>query len=218
MQRLTDMLAPNASPEEERAHWAGLDPDPWDTSQQDSDLRSDGSSSPRDSRSLSTFRSEGEHDASEPREPTPQPSTGEPQTSELGGAHDIDQRAAEVAAFQVAVSEARQEAEAQLQAIVERVRKDAEEQHAAEIDRVTERHADELEQTRAKVEAEVTERVQQEESRRHAAELTRVLEVLEARYAADLQSARSAAVESFKELTGSIQLAEQKRRAPDTAA
>ena len=215
------MLAPNASPEEERAHWAGLDPDPWDTSQQESDLRSDGSSSTSstsDGRSLSTFRSEGEHDAAEPREPTAQPSTGEPQTSELDGAHDIDQRAAAVAAFQVAVSEARQEAEAQLQAVVERVRKDAAEEHAAEIDQVTARHADELQQTRAKVEAEVTERVQQEESRRHAAELTRVLEVLEERYAADLQSARSAAVESFKELTGSIQLAEQKRRVPDTAA
>ena len=122
-----------------------------------------------------------------------------------------------MAAFQVAVSEARQEAETQLQAVVERVRKDAAEAHAAEIDRVTARHADELQQTRATVEAEVTERVQQEESGRHAAELTRVLEVLEQRYAADLQSARSAAVESFKALTGSIQLAEQKRRGTETA-
>lgn len=214
------MLTPNASPEEQRAHWAGLDLDPWDTSQQASDLRSGGSSSTSstsDGRSLSTFRSEGEGDAPEPREPAPQESTGETQTSELDSAHDIDQRAAEVAAFQVAVSEARQEAETQLQAVVERVRKDAAEAHAAEIDRVTARHADELQQTRATVEAEVTERVQQEESGRHAAELTRVLEVLEQRYAADLQSARSAAVESFKALTGSIQLAEQKRRGTETA-
>lgn len=217
MQRLTNMLTPNPSPDELRAHWAGLDPDPWDTSPQAAGRRSDSSSPVGDSASLAGFRSEDQHDAPEPPEPDPEGSTGETQGSELDSVHDIDQRAAEVAAFQVAVSEARQEAEAQLQAVVERVRRDAAEEHAAEIDRVTERHADELRQTRADVAAEVTERVQQEEARRHAAELTRVLGELEQRYAADLQCARSAAVESFKELTGAIQLAEQKRRGSEPA-
>ena len=127
-------------------------------------------------------------------------------TLEADGPDQAGQRAA-VAAFQAAVSEARQAAVAQLTAGVERIRKKAADQQTAELARVTERHAEELKQVRENAQAEATaavDRARQEESDRHAAELACVRENLERQCDDDLQHARTAVVESFNALMGSV--------------
>ena len=119
-----------------------------------------------------------------------------------------------VTAFQAAVGEARQEAQTRLKVAVERVQQAAAERHAAELAEVNKRHAEEFQQVRDNAQAEVTaaieqvqqeiRRIRQEEADRHAVELTRVREALQSQHDEDLRQARTAVVESFETLTGSL--------------
>ena len=200
LQRLKSVLG-GASPHAqlESSGWDDLEPNPW----QDSDKET-----------LLTFPAEepvGEQlqRVAELAELTSEPTKEDATSDEAGldadretGDHAGSQAA--VAAFHVAVSEARKDAEAQLASAAERMRKSVVEEHAAEIGRLAERHAKELEQTHETTEAEVAQRVREEESQRLALEIARVRDELEQRYADDLQRAQAAVVDSFKGLTTSI--------------
>ena len=194
-------------------HWEGLEPNPWKTSAQQSDS-GNGDSPSEDSEAHSTFGSEDPVDEQiqhwlEREGPNDEPHVeettgdGNIHTADVGDSGQARQRAA-VSAFQTVVSEACKEAETQLTSVVEKMRKTAAEEHAAEIVQITDRHAEELQQTRETVEAEMSERVRQEEAQRHAAEVAHVREELERQYARDLQSTKTAVVDSFNELTKSV--------------
>ena len=190
-----------------------LEPNPWRTSVRPP-APGNGDSPTKDIETLSVFPSEDPtteqvRDAAGHKRPSEESreedAAADPGVlrSDIANEDQAGQRA-EVIAFRAAVSEARQEAEKQLASVVEKTRKVAAEEHADEVAQIADRHAQELQQIRETIEAEVTKRVRHEESQRHAAEVARMREEFERRYADDLQGAQAAVVDSFKSLTANF--------------
>ena len=113
---------------------------------------------------------------SEPEELHDRPEAKAPDVEDvLTGDDSAQARQDSLAGFQAAVTDAQQEAEAQLAIVLERVQ------------------------------AETVERIRQEVSERCTAEFARVREELEKKHADELIRARAVAVESIKTLTQRIQ-------------
>ena len=176
LRRLSSMLKDEPPRTEEKARWSDLEVNPFEVSEQrpDPPIRR---SPTEDGAGLTTFRQENTVDTPEPPQAaTPEESQEETSVKETNAVTAIP--ASDVDEVAKAGHRA---AVVAFQAAVSEAQREAEAQLKSLVDRVRKEEAD-----------------------RHAAEVTRVREELERQHAEDLQQARSAVVDSFNALTGSM--------------